>query len=79
MNEIDDNKFDWGDYVKVQDTAPIRFCPRQLVSVCGMIKVETKILADRHKCSIGEWVYTIEYSGGNDVEIPERHLEKFEE
>ncbi len=79
MNEIEDNKFDCGDYVKVQNTAPIQFRPGEIVSVCGMIKVKTKILADIHKCNIDEWVYIIEYSGGDDIEIPERYLEKFEE
>lgn len=76
MNDIDDNKFDWGESVKVKDTAPAQFRPGQIASVCGMIKVKTKTLADKYKRSIGEWIYTVEYIGGSDTEIPECFLKK---
>ena len=55
MNDIDDNKFDWGESVKVKDTAPTQFRPGQVASVCGMIKIKTKNLADKYTRNIGEW------------------------
>ena len=76
MSDIEDNKFDWGESVKVKDTAPPQFRPGQIASVCGMIKIKTKILTDKYKSDIGEWIYTIEYIGGTDIEIPECYLEK---
>ena len=80
MNDIDDNKddnkFDWGECVKVKDTAPTQFRPGQIASVCGMIKIKTTTLADKYKRNIGEWIYTVEYIGGSDTEIPEYFLEK---
>lgn len=78
MNDAGDNKFDWGESVKVKDSAPPKFCPGQAASICGMIKIKTKTLADGYISSIGEWIYTIEYIGGSDIEIPERYLEKYE-
>ncbi|MBU6382694.1 MAG: hypothetical protein KGR16_00030 [Verrucomicrobia bacterium] len=77
MNYTADNKFDWGETVKVKDTAPITFRPGEIVSVCGMAKTDSKVLADKCGSHIGEWIYTIEYIGGSDVEIPEHYLEKY--
>lgn len=78
MNNGDDNKFDWGESVKVKDTAPSHFHSGQVGSICGMIKIKTKILADKYKSNIGEWICTVEYIGGTDSEIPECYLEKCE-
>lgn len=77
MNNLE-NKFDWGETVKVKDIAPPIFRPGEIVSVCGMTKIDSKILADKYDSDIGEWVYTIEFLGGSDIEIPERYLEKFQ-
>ena len=77
MNDSNDNEFDYGDSVKVKDIAPYHFFPGQVASICGMIKIRTKILADKHESNIGEWIYTVEYIGGADIEIPERYLEKY--
>ncbi len=73
-----DNKFDWGESAKVKKTAPIIFRPGKIVSICGVIHVKYKLLADKYDSKIGEWVYTIEYVGGSDTEIPERYLEKYQ-
>jgi hypothetical protein len=74
----DDYKFDWGESARVKDTASIIYRPGQIVSICGITKIKTKMLADKYKSNVGEWVYTIEYIGGNDIEIPERYLEKYD-
>lgn len=74
-----ENKFDYGEYVKVKEIAPIKYCPGQIASVCGMTKMESKILADRHYRNIGEWLYTIEFVDGSSIEIPECYLSADEE
>lgn len=71
------NKFDWGETVKIKDTAPNIFRPGEIVSICGMTKIDSMKLSDKYDSHIGEWVYTIEYLGGSDIEIPERYLEKY--
>jgi len=76
MNDDLSNQFDWGETVKVKSTAPAIFRPGEVVSVCGMTKTSSKVLADKYNTHIGEWIYTIEYLGGFDIEIPERYLEK---
>ena len=75
---INENKFTYGEYVKIKDTAPSHFCPGRVASVCGIIRIQTKTLAERYQSNIGEWIYTIEYIGGSDTEIPESYLEKYE-
>jgi hypothetical protein len=62
--------------VKIKHKALACFCPGQIVSICGMIKIKTKILAYKYKANIGEWIYTVEYIGGKDKEVPECYLEK---
>jgi hypothetical protein len=79
MNNRGDNKFDWGETVKVKDAVPSIFHPGAVVSVCGMTNTNSKVLADKYGSHMGEWIYTIEYLGGSDIEIPERYLEKQEE
>ncbi|MES2273050.1 MAG: hypothetical protein V4487_02530 [Chlamydiota bacterium] len=76
-NDDTDNKFDWGESARVKSKAPLIFRPGQVVSVCGMTKIKSRILADKYNCNMEEWVYTIEYLGGADIEIPERYLEKY--
>lgn len=78
-NEDIGNKFDWGESVRVANTAPIIFRPGEIVSICGMTKVKSEILANKYDVNIGEWIYTIEYLGGSDIEIPECYLEKYQE
>ena len=73
------NKFEWGQSVKVKKGAPAEFFPGEIVSICGITKVNSKKIADKYDSKVGEWVYTIEYIGGADTEIPERYLEPYEE
>ncbi|MBI2742618.1 MAG: hypothetical protein HYX48_01725 [Chlamydiales bacterium] len=73
-----ENKFDWAESVRVKNTVPTSFRPGEIVSICGMTKVDSKVLADVYKANLGEWVYTIEYTGGDDAQIRECHLEKYE-
>jgi hypothetical protein len=77
MNDDGNNKFNWGETVRVKNTAPHIFRPGEIVSVCGMTKIDSRMLANKYDSNIGEWVYTIEYLGGSDIEIPERYLEKY--
>ena len=79
MNDEANNKFNWGETVLVCKTAPPIFRPGEIVSVCGMTKINNKMLSNKYDSIIGEWVYTIEYLGGKDIEIPERYLGKYEE
>ena len=73
------NKFTWGESARVKNIAPIKFQPGQIISICGMTRISSEKLAEKYDSMIGEWVYTIEYLGGADIEIPERYLEPYQE
>jgi len=75
-NDEDDNKFTWGETAIIKKTAPEHLHPGEIVSICGMTKIETNRLASLYNSQIDEWVYTVEFIGGKDMEIPERYLEK---
>ncbi len=72
------NKFDWGETARVDIEAPKDFHPGQIVAICGMTKINSEKLTKKCKSNLGDWVYTIEYIGGADKEIPECYLEKYE-
>lgn len=79
MFDGDYHKFDWGNFVRISVSAPKKFLPGAIGSICGMIKVTTEILADKYGTTIGEWIYTVEYVGGFDHEVPERFLDKLDD
>jgi len=78
-NQENSNQFNWGESVRVKITAPANFSPGEIASVCGMTQIRSEKLAHLYKSNIGEWVYTVEFIGGSDMEIPERYLEKHED
>ena len=77
--EMEDNKFSWGDPVIIKNNAPSFFHPGEVASICGMTKITSSIGADQFLCSIGDWVYLVEFEDGSDIEIAECYLEKSEE
>ena len=79
MNDEIDNKFNYGETVRIKDVVPSIFRPGEVVSICGMTKTDSKVLADKYGSRIGEWIYTIEYLRGSDIEIPESYLEEYQE
>lgn len=76
--ELDENKFTWGDSIVIVKSAPPGFHPGEFASVCGFYKISEES-AKKFQCEAEDWVYTVEFSGGNDIQIAERYLEKYEE
>jgi hypothetical protein len=37
------------------------------------------VVSIKSQCEAEDWVYTVEFSGGNDIQIAEQYLEKYEE
>jgi hypothetical protein len=73
-----ENKFTWGDPICIVKSAPFQFHPGEFASVCGFYKVISEETAREFQCSIGDWVYTVEFQDGSDIEIAEHYLEKYE-
>lgn len=74
--EADDNKFTWGDSVIIRKNSPAKFHPGEFASVCGFYKVQSKETAKELECKIGDWVYTVEFGGGSDIQVPECYLDR---
>jgi len=74
--EADDSKFTWGDSVIIRKNSPTKFYPGKFASVCGFYKVLSKETAKELECKIGDWVYTVEFGDGSDIEVPECYLDK---
>jgi len=63
QRKITDYKYDWGQEVYVDTTAPSNFRPGQLGSICGMREINEHAL------------YLVEFSDGEAIEIPENLME----
>lgn len=74
--EADDSKFTWGDSVIIRKNSPTKFHPGGFASVCGFHKVQSKETAKELECKIGDWVYTVEFGDGSDIQVPESYLDK---
>lgn len=74
--EADDSKFNWGDSVIIRKNSPARFHPGEFASVCGFYKVQSKETAKELECKIGDWVYTVEFEDGSDIQVPEGYLDR---
>lgn len=73
-----ENKFTWGDPVIISIKAPSQYYPGEFASVCGFYKISSPESAKEFECKIGEWIYTVEFSNGSDIQIAELYLEKYE-
>jgi hypothetical protein len=73
------NKFTWGDPIIINTNAPTRFHPGEFASVCGFYKVISKEAAEEFQCSVGDWIYTVEFSNGNDIDIAEPYLQAYKQ
>lgn len=72
------NKFTWGDAVLVSSNAVPIYHPGEFASICGFYKIKSEEGAKEFQCDVGDWIYTIEFSDGSDIEIAECFLEKYE-
>ena len=71
-----ENKFTWGDSIMIAKNAPPSFHPGEFASICGFYKISSKESAKELQCKVGDWVYTVEFSDGSSLEVPEPSLEK---
>ena len=68
-------KVTWGDSVRVSASAPDELRPGSPAEVVGVTRAETSVLAARFRVPVGTEVYTVEFSDGSSLEIPEDLLE----
>ncbi len=68
------NKYDWGESVRVIPSADSKFLPGNCGSICGMRKADRPDIADKFSVEIGEIIYIVEFSNGKSLEVPESSL-----
>jgi len=69
-----ENKFTWGDSVVIAESAPTRFHPGEFASVCGFYQIASKNSAKEFECNVKDWIYTVEFGDGSDIQIAELYL-----
>lgn len=72
-----ENKFTWGDSVVIAKNAPPNLHPGEFASVCGFYKISSEENAKGFQCKVGDWIYTVEFLDGSDIQIAELYLEKY--
>ena len=75
--KINRNKYTWNDYVIIKKNAPEKFHPGKSGVVCGVSKIKFEEIANKYQSKIGDWIYTIEFEDGSDIQIAGCFLEEF--
>ena len=73
-----ENKFTWGDSIVITKNAPSNFHPGEFASVCGFYKTISEESTKKFQSKIGDWIYTVEFPDGSDIQIAEIYLRKHE-
>lgn len=76
--KIEDHKFTWGDPIIIAKSAPAKFHPGEFASICGFYRIGSEENAKEFQCDIGDWLYTVEFPDGSDLQVAEVYLEKYE-
>lgn len=79
MKDDESNLFTWNDLVLIKFDALSSYSPGKIAIVCGMTQVESEFQVQTHKIDIGDWIYTLEFSDGSSIEVPEVYLESLKE
>ena len=71
------SKFNWGDSVKVKNSAPQEFEPDSIGSICGMTQIDSNNAIKDLERNLTKIVYLVEFKDGHTIEIPEDYLDFF--
>jgi hypothetical protein len=82
VNNHDDTeecKYTWNDVVTIKKEVPVEFHPGEIGVICGMSQIKFEDVGKKYHSKLGNWIYTVEFSGGSDIQIPEIYLEKYQD
>ena len=68
------NKYSWGDSIKVKAEAPIHLNPGNVGEVVGFFEIESNEESEKYNKNVGTYIYLIEFTDGTQIEIPEDFL-----
>ena len=72
-------RYDWNDSVLVKIDAPKQFHPGEVGVICGMSEIKFEEIAKKYHAELGDWIYTVEFQNGNDIQVAGCFLEKHQE
>lgn len=75
--EISKCKYTWNDYVSIKKNSPNLFHPGEIGVICGMSKIKFEETAKKYHSKIDDWIYTVEFGDGSDIQVPECYLEPY--
>lgn len=70
------SKFYYGDAVIIKENAPSSMHSGEFGSICSLSQITSKEEAEKLQSQVGDWVYTVEFENGSDLEIAECYLDK---
>lgn len=73
------SKFTWGDTVRVLASAPVKFQPGVIGSICGLRVLDTPELAEAAGQPSGTVMCLIELEDGTSFELPENYLAQIDD
>ena len=76
MRNSNFNEITWGDEVAVDASAPVKYRPSNVGSVCGIYKLDTEDKAKKYGGKLGTVMYLVEFSDSTAIEIPHTFLVK---
>jgi hypothetical protein len=74
-----ESEYTWNDFVVIKKEVSLELHPGKIAVVCGMSKIECEKTAKEYQSQLGDWVYTVEFGDGSDIQIAGCFLEKHEE
>jgi len=63
--------------VFIRNSAPSLFHPGIVGVICGISKIKFEEIAKKYDAKVGDWIYTVEFGDGSDVQVPEIYLERY--
>lgn len=70
-------KYTWNDLVIIKKEAPAKFHPGEIGVVCGMSKIQFEEVANKYGSQVGDWICTVEFGDGSDMQVPKNYLEPY--
>jgi hypothetical protein len=67
-------KFDYGDQIKINQNAPIKFRPGEIGSIYSITILDSEYLSKKNNLPLGSILFGIEYIDGTDCQVPEEYL-----
>lgn len=77
-DELNSSAYSWGQSVQIKADAPTTLRRGSIGEVCGIRRIESISTAAQFRGSLGDYLYIIEFTDGDSMEVLERDLQSFD-